>query len=585
MNYLSKSDFKVARQCATKLYYRKLRYPSTVDDDPYMELLADGGFMVGKFAQILYPEGVMVANLDPASAVAETTSLLKRNEVTLFEAAFFAGGMLGRVDVLRKNGNRIELIEVKSKGFDPAEGIRGARGGILSSWMEYIEDVAFQKLVVQLAIPTAEIECFLLVTDKSAPCELDELPAQFEIKRAGRTVEVDHHGDPAVLRRSKLLRLVPVDDEVAEVLPTVRQVASSMVPYIINGPQRAAPVIGYKCRECVYRTEATEAKNGFRECWGALANVHPSILELFQLGRVKGPGDQKLADHLIVQKKASLFDVPESALKGGYAERQKVQIRSTRQGTEWRSPQLRPLLERLEYPLHFIDFETSRLALPYHVRMRPYEQVAFQWSCHSLEEPGADLKHSEWINVAASFPNIQFAETLRAAVGSTGTLLTWSHHEATTLKDIARQIGDYEPSRADLIPWLTAAAGRTFDLCKHAGDHYFHPEMKGSTSIKYVLPAVWKANRALRQHPWFSKFAKQEDGEVINPYRTLPPLEIYDRSEVVDEGTGAMRAYQEMVYGSGRHEPAVRDTWKSLLLQYCGLDTLAMVIIWKHWVD
>ena len=44
--HLSKSDFKVARTCGTKLYYKKLRYPSKQDDDPYLEFLADGGYMV-----------------------------------------------------------------------------------------------------------------------------------------------------------------------------------------------------------------------------------------------------------------------------------------------------------------------------------------------------------------------------------------------------------------------------------------------------------------------------------------------------------------------------------------------------------
>lgn len=37
---LTKSDFKAARNCPTKLYYRKHGYPTTKDGDPYMELLA-----------------------------------------------------------------------------------------------------------------------------------------------------------------------------------------------------------------------------------------------------------------------------------------------------------------------------------------------------------------------------------------------------------------------------------------------------------------------------------------------------------------------------------------------------------------
>jgi len=60
--YLSKSDFKVARTCPTKLYYKKLKYPSLLDEDAYLAFLADGGFMVEKMAKLLYPEGIEVGN-------------------------------------------------------------------------------------------------------------------------------------------------------------------------------------------------------------------------------------------------------------------------------------------------------------------------------------------------------------------------------------------------------------------------------------------------------------------------------------------------------------------------------------------
>ena len=89
--YLSKSDFKVARTCPAKLYYKKLRYPTILDDDPYMASLADGGFMVGKLAQLQYPEGVLVSTLDPWAAVEETKRLLE-NETH----HHFRGGDLSR---------------------------------------------------------------------------------------------------------------------------------------------------------------------------------------------------------------------------------------------------------------------------------------------------------------------------------------------------------------------------------------------------------------------------------------------------------------------------------------------------------
>lgn len=71
--FLTKSDFTVARTCPTKLYYKKLRYPSLQDDDPYLQFLADGGYMVETMAKLLYPDGREIGRWDkPAEAFAET---------------------------------------------------------------------------------------------------------------------------------------------------------------------------------------------------------------------------------------------------------------------------------------------------------------------------------------------------------------------------------------------------------------------------------------------------------------------------------------------------------------------------------
>lgn len=585
-NYLSKSDFKAARHCATKLFYKKQRYPSTFDEDPYMQFLADGGFMVGKFAQVQLPEGVIVAELGPEKAAADTAARMGANNIILFEPAFIAGGYLARVDVLKKEGDRIQLIEVKSKGFDPEEGITTKAGGIRADWVEYIEDVAFQRMVLERSCPRARIECFLLLPDKTAQSEIDLLPTWFEVSRNGRLADVAFSGDADAIQRSKLLRLVPVDREVELVYDDVCNATATLLPFIADGPRKSYPILGYKCRDCEYRLSNTGLRSGFNECWGKLADVSPSILELYQLGRVKAPNKELLADSMIREGKASLFDVPLSALTTSYGARQRVQIENTAAGTEWRSPGFKGPLEALAYPLHFIDFETSRLVLPYHQGMRPFEQVAFQWSCHTIEAPAGPLRHSEWINIEETFPNVNFARALREAVGNTGTLLTWSHHEKMTLNDIARQIVEYRLPENDLRAWLeaTTQSGRIFDMCAHALGHFFHPEMKGSTSIKAVLPAIWRNDEALREHPWFKHYAREENGRVVDPYLTLPKLQIFDRAEVVEEGTGAMRAYQEMLYGNGRRDPSARGKWRDLLLQYCQLDTLAMVVIWRHWI-
>ena len=112
--------------------------------------------------------------------------------------------------------------------------------------------------------------------------------------------------------------------------------------------------------------------------------------------------------------------------------------------------------------------------------------------------------------------------------------------------------------------------------------------MKGKLSLKAVLPAVWESNPSLHSHPAFSQYLKHDKaGCVVDPYLTLPPLPFRDNAEeaeeLVTEGSGAMRAYQEMLYGLTRYDEAVKEKWKTLLLQYRKLDTAAMVIVWLHW--
>ena len=90
-------------------------------------------------------------------------------------------------------------------------------------------------------------------------------------------------------------------------------------------------------------------------------------------------------------------------------------------------------------------------------------------------------------------------------------------------------------------------------------------------------------NSFLHEISWFKSYVKHENGQIKDLYASLPPLEIMQESEVIQEGTGAMRAYQEMMYGVSSQDAGLRKKWEQLLRQYCKLDTLAMVIIWEYW--
>src|SRR5687768_7238454 len=119
---LSKSDFKVARTCPTKLFYKKSGYSSLNEQDDYLELLAEGGYMIEKIAKVLHPEGREIEfKGDYQTAAEETMRALDADDVTLFEATLIIGGKLARIDILIKRGMTFKLIEAKAKSYDSVE--------------------------------------------------------------------------------------------------------------------------------------------------------------------------------------------------------------------------------------------------------------------------------------------------------------------------------------------------------------------------------------------------------------------------------------------------------------------------------
>lgn len=600
---LSKSDYRVASSCPSKLYFKKKGYPSLFADNPYLHFLADGGYMVEKMAKLLYPDGIEMESWDnPPQAHAEAVDLINECEsVTMFEPTILDENRLVRVDILNKKGNVLELIEVKSASVDMGDlenesPFRGKQGKITSKRMPYLEDVTYQYLVLSKAFPDMEIHPYLCMVDKSKGATPETTCNQFKLSRPldakGRKAwapEVEYLGDVDSLRENHLLAIVNVMSEVEELADEVerntREFLSSMSGDDIV---RIPAEISTKCKQCEYRTKPSDDEgSGFQECWGSLADLEPHILDLYRIDAVGGRNYNLVAE-LAAEGRACMTDVPEDMLTSAYAGRQKQQLECLGEG-EWIAPELPGLLDGHQRPLHFIDFEASRLALPYHQEMSPYEQAAFQWSCHTLEDGPEDAKHEEWLNDDDAFPNFEFARSLKEQIGDDGTVYVWSPYEVSTLRGIRRQMDRYghgDRDLADWLDWMTEKDNpRIVDMLKIAGECYVHPDMKGSLSIKDVLPACWNSNAALRARDEFRQYLGiNEAGEILNPYDVLKPLPIgADMEEVVKEGTGAMRVYQEMMFGVSAHNPEVRRSYRDLLLQYCELDTAAMVMIWRHW--
>ncbi len=615
---LSKSDFQLASTCPKKLVYKKQGYPTTNDTNEYMEMLAKGGYVVGLMATLQYPDGVEITG-NTKEAIEKTNEYLKQENCVLFEAAIQSGEKLIRVDILQKIGNKIDLIEVKAKSHD-TEDDKNKQEKLLA---KYIEDVAFQYLVMTEALPDYEVNPFLLMPDKSkrtnidgligwfavldskddSDKELEELPAQQKPKfkkpevlfKYEDDINRSHYID--LLKKDGLLQLRPIKEKVIQILDVIRNRSNNFIQILKEGIKDADFSITKKCKACEFKCDGA-TKNGFKECWGNLADSDPHIFDLYYGGSVTNEDKQPYLDELISLSRTSLYDIVPERLKnkkgeiGVRAGRQIIQLKYTEENKEWISDELHSVLNEYQYPLHFIDFETYTGALPFHEGMRPYELIAFQWSCHTIPYKGATPIHSEWIETEGKFPNFAFAESLMNQIGISGTPFMWATHENTVLRTILNQMEIFGYTNAALNDWLLGITsdkslerkGRLVDMNDLTKKYYFHPFMKGRTSIKKVLPAIWNNNPKLHQVTFFKDYSAIDfEGGIIDPYDTLKPdTTQIDEEDAVAGGTEAMRAFQRIRFDDSLSLDQKKEI-KRQLLEYCKLDTMAMVIIAHHW--
>ena len=643
--YLTKSRFKLAVECPTKLFYTgKPEYANTNNEDAFLAMLADGGFQVGELAKFMYPDGVEVTAKGVDDAIAETAERLKQHTVTLFEPAIVYEGFLVRVDVLVKRGNVFEVIEVKAKSYsgDVSEMV-GARGGIKSNYLAYLQDVAFQKYVVMHAFPGSTVTAHLLMPDKSKTATENGLNQCFKVKRNGRQTDVlvNERAKPAGVAES-VLTCVSVDHLANEILgsdltfpggngPFAETAKQWAVAYAANEP--ITPSLTSRCHSCEFKAPLGGAlRSGFHECWKQTLHwtdadfAQGTVLDLWNFR-----GKDKLMQqgvYRLKQVQAEDLKVTEHA-QGEISnpQRQWLQVdglptEAQQRGYYLDDDGLAHQMRSWTYPLHLIDFETAAVALPFHAGRRPYEQVGFQFSHHVLEADGS-LRHADQFlcDDPGVFPNYAFVRALREALRhDQGTIMRWSHHENTILEAIKAQLNqDAEaPDDTDaliaFIDDITKGGERAMvDLAELARKHYFHPSTQGSSSIKKVLPAVMSSSAFLRDtygQPIYGAtdaigatgvsanipslnfrnmawWVQDANGQVMDPYELLVTElggldETGLQAEAINQGGAASYAYLRLQFED--LQPEERQSLRDGLLRYCELDTLAMVFILQAWV-
>ena len=667
MKLFTKSAFKQALFCPASLYYYydSEHYANQMSEDDFLQALADGGNQVGDLAKVYYDvqPDADINELDYATSLAKTEKLMERDSVNIAEAAFRWGDCFVRADIIEKKGNQINLIEVKAKSWSPGDSFVGKRNPnqVASSILEYVYDVAFQKYVIQKALgPDYAVKAHLMMADKSVVSDAPKGVNQFfrVVKdKNGRTSIIRERGAEDLRKYARVLTAYDVDELCSRIIAgtTAEQPAVMGCPFEEFVEKMSKRYVGHtqeyckldvKCFGCpfVSNEKTPGMKDGRQECWeheGYAEDTFkkPMIADLW----AGGAGAVPIKKNLMEKGKIFLADVEEEDLpkskdvESGLtpAQRRLLQIAMTtgdkaklkpfeaniHNGVYLDVAALRKEMDNWKYPLHMIDFETTAVALPFYPGRRPYEQIAFQFSHHVIEKDGSIRHEGEYINTAKhQFPNFEFVKKLKEQLEKDeGTIFRYAAHENTILRAIYDQLADSDVSDKDelmdFIDSITHCGNHRgerdmVDLLEVVKRYYYHPDMKGSNSIKVVLPAILNSSKAIQrkyEQPIYGTLIPSghfknnpkawisygPDGKVENPYKQLDEiatflnvtqeeLEAFDDNYGLDEsianGGAALAAYTKLQFSNEQCTKALEEA----LLRYCELDTMSMVFIWEY---
>ena len=657
--FLTKSRFKLAIECPSKLFYynKKTEYADAQLDDPFLKALAKGGFQVGELAKYLFcedpqKEQITIEELDYATALERTNEkLLGSDNVVIAEAAFQFQNLFVRVDITTRSKKVLNLYEVKAKSWNSEKsfwsGTESKRKWLKSDWIPYLYDIAFQKYVVSKSYPGFEVRAHLILADCDTPASVDGLNELFRIQDSPDRFRTRVKDGTTQLSLGTIpLKIIPVDkecewiyDNPAEVdlegIYSFEELIQLFSDYYKKDERIWSP-LDAKCKSCQFtNVEHPTLKSGFVECWKHWTGLTDEQLKLPLVLELWGglAGGQSLVGKNIKNGKFLMKDLEDADYwpkevkeKIGLTApaRRKMQIDKIKQNdtTSFLDREgLKQVFDELQPPYHFIDFETSMVALPFHAGRRPYEAIAFQYSYHLMDEKGRIEHKSQYLCMDHCFPNYDFVRALRKDLhGKEGTIFRYHNHENTYLLHIYRQLllepNGLIPDRDELIDFIKEithcndkkdkwqGANDMVDLWQLVISYYYSPAAKGSNSIKDILPAVINDSAFIREkyskpiygtdlipslnfsnHTWISK----EHG--MNPYKTLPNIlegipdeqlnQFFEMDEELRDGGAAMMAYAYLQFTD--IDPRQKELIRKALLRYCELDTMAMVMIFEYW--
>ncbi len=269
-----------------------------------------------------------------------------------------------------------------------------------------------------------------------------------------------------------------------------------------------------------------------------LCHPHLPSHSIFDIPRL----NEQKARELKARGILSITDIPEDY---PLSDRQRAQVKLQKSGSlSSILLAIKKELSKLQYPLHFLDYETYSPVIPFFNGYKPYQHVVFQYSLHMVADRNGEAEHFEYLATENKDPGVDLLTHLKKHFQNEGSVVVWNKtFEIGRNSEMAERYPKFRP-------WLNDMNSRIYDLMDvFEKGYYIHPDFRGSVSIKSVFPVLVPENSST--------------------YTDLP----------ISKGDQAMIAWLKIVDGELSSEE-VEETRQNLL-RYCQLDTEAMLKIWK----
>ncbi len=488
---LSKTNFLIYRDCAHNAWVR-IHAPDIYRAKPLslfeQELLKTGN-EVDDLARELFPHGVLVGREDAAG----TALLVAERTLVLYQPVFETERFSIACDILEWDAAHgvYDLYEVKSStnGND-----KKAKDEL------YTYDLAFQAEVLRAnGVPLGRFMLVRLNSDYMRAEALD-VEALFAIEDFSE-------------------RVATISDAMAGEMATAHQVLQSETP--LRPP----------C-SCM-----TKGRSAHCTCFSYVNPMVPdySVHDISRIGLSK----RKLTE-LLDRGILAVADVPDDF---ELSEAQANQVRAAKTGEAMTDNEaIADFLGAMAFPVAFLDYETYPCAVPRFAGYGPYDHIPFQFSVDVIDRPGGELVHHEFLHTTPDCPDRALLAALEAAMPKSGSIVVWNQAFERGIND---QLAERNSSVRDFLGGVDVRIVDLMDV--FAMQAYVHPEFRGKTSIKNILPVL------------------------------VPELSY--KALAIQEGGTATAKWNEIV--TGAMDAATIARTRADLLAYCGLDTRAMVEIWR----